>query len=230
MTTLDDAITALNAAVTTLNTTANTGYAQAVASAITQANTATTQAGIATTKAGEASSSAIAAAASAASINPNNIDINGGTVDGAVIGGAVPAAGSFTTINSSSTPTFTTNTGYIGMAGAGTGGNWRYIDDSGSARWLTGLLGGAGATRFSLYDIANSKEVLSFTPNAAAVAITFTGLSVTGGISATGEITVGSFTVATRPAHAAGKIIHVTDGGTGAVYQASAGGAWVNLG
>ena len=159
MTTLDDAITALNAAVTTLNTTANTGYAQAVASATTQANTATAQAGIATTKAGEASSSASAAAASAASINPNNIDINGGTVDGAVIGAAVPAAGSFTELSASDR---------VGLVDGKTL-NWGGI---GSDTYINGS---------SSVDII---EVV--TGGAQRVAVSNTGLSVTGALSALG--------------------------------------------
>lgn len=67
----------------------------------------------------------------------------------------------------------------------------------------------------------------------AGTAITFTQamtLDASSNLSVTGSITTGSYTVATRPAHAAGRIIHVTDGGAGAVFQGSAGGAWVNLG
>lgn len=46
-----------------------------------------------------AANSATQAALSAASINPNNIDINGGTIDGTLIGSIVPAAGTFTTLS-----------------------------------------------------------------------------------------------------------------------------------
>ncbi len=92
--------------------------ATSAGTAATQAGTATTQAGIATTKAGEANTSAIAAAGSAAATSSAIVtertnaatltnktltspDINGGTVDGTVIGGAVPVAGSFTTLSAS---------------------------------------------------------------------------------------------------------------------------------
>jgi len=63
--------------------------------------------------------------------------------------------------------------------------------------------------------------------------ITFTQamtLDASGNLSNSGSHTIGSFTVATRPAHAAGKMIYVSDGGAGAVYQGSDGSAWVNLG
>ena len=44
--------------------------------------------------------------------------------------------------------------------------------------------------------------------------------------------TMPEFTVATRPAAAAwrGKVIFVSDGGAGAVFQGSNGTSWVNLG
>ena len=92
-------------------------------------------------------------------------------------------------------------------------------------------LGDAEAT--DTHAIKGATTILS---NSASAALTVTqtgagaGLVVTGTLSATGSVTIGSFTTATKPAHAAGKIIHVTDGGAGAVFQGSAGGAWVNLG
>jgi hypothetical protein len=36
------------------------------------------------------------------------------------------------------------------------GGNIRFRDDTGTVRWLTGILGGAGATSYSIYDLVNS--------------------------------------------------------------------------
>ncbi|MBL4833664.1 MAG: hypothetical protein JKY26_06770 [Pseudomonas sp.] len=55
-------------------------------------------------------------------------------------------------------------------------------------------------------------------------------VDVVGQVRASGGFISGSFTLATRPAHAPGLMIHVTDGGAGATFQGSAGGAWVNLG
>lgn len=55
-------------------------------------------------------------------------------------------------------------------------------------------------------------------------------LTATGRVTATSGAIMGSFTVATRPAHAAGLVIYVSDGGAGAVFQGSNGSAWVNLG
>ena len=190
------------------------------------------------------------------------IDINGGTIDGTVIGGTTPAAGSFTTVSASGsitsgasggsdgsvvlkrasdgltvgtlsadsansqldvttayaaiqfntyagqkaliddtglavtgtlttsgTPTFDSNIGYIGKSGSGLGGNWHYKDDTGTSRWLAGLLGSAGATAFSIYDIVNAKYALQVEANPARVDITTTGLAVTGALSATGSAT-----------------------------------------
>lgn len=84
--------------------------------------------------------------------------------------------------------------------------------------------GGDGAFKFVAGNTAAGEFVFSSGGSNKAV------LDASGNLSATGGITTGSYTVATRPAHAAGRIIHVTDGGAGAVFQGSAGGAWVNLG
>lgn len=122
--------TAVNADASTASTAASTATTQAgnastsasnasnsAATATTQAGIATTQAGIATTKAGEANASAVAAAASAAVINL--------TAPGP-IGGATPAAGSFTTLSATGTATTTFSTNMsagqtFGPAGAGGG-------------------------------------------------------------------------------------------------------------
>jgi len=85
-TTAAAAAQAAQASAETAETNAETAETNAAASASSASSSASS-----------ASTSADEAAASAASINPDNIDINGGTVDGTVIGGSVPAAGSFTT-------------------------------------------------------------------------------------------------------------------------------------
>ena len=43
-----------------------------------------------------------------------------------------------------------------GNATSGQGGNIRYIDDAGTTKWSSGLLGSAGATDYSIYDSTNS--------------------------------------------------------------------------
>lgn len=43
----------------------------------------------------------------------------------------------------------------------GVGGNMRFRDDTGASRWLSGLLGGAGATAYSIYDIIAGAERLT---------------------------------------------------------------------
>jgi len=55
-------------------------------------------------------------------------------------------------------------------------------------------------------------------------------LHVAGNALLTGSATLGSFTLATRPAHAAGKIIYVSDAPDGEKYQGSNGTTWTNLG
>lgn len=50
---------------------------------------------------------------------------------------------------------------YIGVAGTGTGGNFRITSDDGVSRWLVGLLGSGGAKNFSIYDLANSASVIT---------------------------------------------------------------------
>jgi len=63
------------------------------------------------------------------------------------------------------------------------------------------------------------------------VTIDAAGLRVIGDVAAAaGGLITASYTSATRPAHAAGKMIYVSNGGAGAVFQGSNGSAWVNLG
>ena len=80
-----------------------------------------------------------------------------------------------------------------------------------------------GGTDWTLWDDTRGAPVLQ-------VNGTTGGLAVTGEITSTGSIAPGSFTLATRPAHGVGKMIYVSDGGAGAVFQGSNGSAWVNLG
>lgn len=70
----------------------------------------------------------------------------------------------------------------------------------------------------------NASNIKLLVSNVQIVDVTSTGITVSGSIAPA------TYTVATRPAHAAGKIIFVSDGGAGAVFQGSTGAAWVNLG
>ena len=90
----------------------------------------------------------------------------------------------------------------------------KYEQLGGTHQWFTAPFGTAGS-------------VIPFTQR---MALDSTGLAVQGLITATESITPGSFTLATRPAHGVGKMIYVSDGGAGAVFQGSNGSAWVNLG
>lgn len=87
----------------------------------------------------------------------------------------------------------------------------------------------ASTTYFRTWNNAGALET-SYNGGSPITTVSFTGLAVTGELSATGALTIGSYTLATRPAHAAGKIIYVSDGGAGGVFQGSNGSAWVNLG
>lgn len=51
-----------------------------------------------------------------------------------------------------------------------------------------------------------------------------------GDLAVTGSVTIGSFTTATRPTHAAGKMIYVSDASAGSKFQGSDGSSWVSLG
>ena len=119
-------------------------------------------------------------------------DINGGAIDGAVIGGTTPAAGTFTSITTTGNVNFGDNNKAIFGAGsdlqiyhdgsnsfvkdAGTGnlqiqGNHLSLEDSTGTRFLLGLQG--GETR--IYNQGNEK-----------LAATTTGIDVTGTVTADG--------------------------------------------
>lgn len=53
-----------------------------------------------------------------------------------------------------------------GRAASGFGGNFRSMDDTGTSRWVAGILGGAGATSYSIYDNVNAAERLRLTSGA----------------------------------------------------------------
>ena len=81
-------------------------------------------------------------------------------------GGNATVTGTLT-VNGASTMngalTLNINASTIGKSGSGNGGNWRFVSDDGTTRWLSGILGGAGETSFSIYDIANSRSLLTAT-------------------------------------------------------------------
>jgi hypothetical protein len=140
---------------------------------------------------------------------------NGGkllTTDGtnASWSGAVTVSGSNATVagtltvNGASTfnntLTVSSNVGFIGKSGSGTGGNWRYISDDGTSRWLSGILGTPSETAFDIYDIVNGRSLLTLTaagvvkvPQTTASTSTSTGaLVVSGGVGVAGAIHSGN--------------------------------------
>ncbi len=76
------------------------------------------------------------------------------------------------------TLTVNSNRIQVGKSGSGTGGNLRCVSDDGNTRWLVGLLGAAGATNFSIYDLVNSREPLA--------------ISAAGNTTIAGDLTVSS--------------------------------------
>ena len=117
----------------------------------------------------------------------NAPDINGGTVDGTVIGGAVPAAGSFTTLN-----TFGDTTIGVGVAP-----NLTLGSKSGNINAKLTFAASNAQTNWQI-KTAHITDTISIIPSTVAGGDVFTtpvatfsstGLSVTGGISATGALT-----------------------------------------
>lgn len=109
-------------------------------------------------------------------------DINGGTVDGAVIGGAVPAAGSFTTLSASGNINASNATSWALYANSGTR-SINIATNAGDANYFMG----AGAA--SYYGTTTNNAVVNLVNGVTASALTGAGLSVTGGISASGALT-----------------------------------------
>jgi hypothetical protein len=140
------------------------------------------------------------AASSAASINPNNIDINGGTIDGTVIGGSTPAAISGTTITGTSfVTTGDMNFGDNDKAIFGAGSDLQiyhdgansYVRDAGTGLMIiqgsaeVRLGNPSGETMLRAFD--NGAVQLNY-DNALKLATTATGIDVTGTVTADGLI------------------------------------------
>jgi hypothetical protein len=108
-------------------------------------------------------------------------------------GGNVTVTGTLTVNGTSTfnnTVTISTNVGFIGKSGSGTGGNWRYISDDGTSRWLSGILGSPSETSFDIYDIVNGRSLLTLTA-AGVVKVPQTTVSTT---TSTGALVVGNGT------------------------------------
>ena len=84
----------------------------------------------------------------------------------------------------------------VGKAVAGLGGNFRSVNDSGTEKWLMGLLGSAGASAWTLYDLVNTQVRVAVDGTNGNVGIgtaspasplqigngTYAGTSLTGGV------------------------------------------------
>ena len=116
-----------------------------------------------------AASSNLADLASAATARTNlGVSATGADPAFAKLSGAAFTGGiTGTTATFSGIITVVANGSYFGpsTASSGNGGNIRYRDDTGTARWLTGMLGSAGATNYSIYNLASSTEVLQIAAN-----------------------------------------------------------------
>ena len=114
---------------------------------------------------------------------------NAVTVSGsnATVTGTLTVNGTATFNN---TLTVSSNVGFIGKSGSGTGGNWRYISDDGTSRWLSGILGSPSETSFDIYDIVNGRSLLTLTA-AGVVKVPQTTASTT---TSSGALVVGNGT------------------------------------
>jgi len=156
--------------------------------------------------------------------------------------GGNATVGGTLTVNSTSTfnntITVSSNVGFIGKSGSGTGGNWRYISDDGTSRWLSGILGSPSETAFDIYDIVNGRSLLTLTaagvvkvPQTTASTSTSSGALVVGN-GTSGGLGVGGAIYAGGALTAAGysRFTGNTTGGGSDVWVGAAGdgGVFVN--
>ncbi len=95
-------------------------------------------------------------------------------------------------------------------ASAGLGGNIRFRDDTGTTRWLNGILGGSGAVNYDIYDVANSAARLTIDPsgNVGIGKTPSTKLDVNGTVTATAFVGDGSGLTGVSAGVPAGTIIY----------------------
>jgi hypothetical protein len=96
-------------------------------------------------------------------------------------------------------------------ASAGLGGNIRFRDDTGTTRWLNGILGGSGAVNYDIYDVANSAARLTIDPSGnvgIGTSSPATKLDVSGTVTATAFVGDGSGLTGVSAGVPAGTIIY----------------------
>jgi hypothetical protein len=76
----------------------------------------------------------------------------------------------------------------VGKNVSGSGGNVRYVIDTGVDKWLTGVLGSAGAVDFSVYDITNAAERLRVLSSNGDVLVGGTSSDGIGKLQVTGKV------------------------------------------
>lgn len=137
------------------------------------------------------------------------VDINGGTIDGAVIGGSSAAAGSFTTLGATSTLSINSSgasadTVTFTSGSTGTGANaWRFINTGGTYQLgienSANTYFGIGAYNLGFILPAGRSLVTQVAGTGNITTVSSTGLAVTGALSASGGITTTGTTVAIQP-------------------------------
>jgi len=156
----------------------------------------------------------------------------GNQINNVVIGASTPLAGAFTTVSATGTITGSSGVFSKGSTGGVTIGD--VTTNSNSVLRMQGTSAGYN------WQIANNLNVtgLEITPSTATggttfttpvVALTPTGLAVTGAISATTTIETGGYTVATLPAGTVGQRAYVTDALTPVYNTALTGGGAVRI-
>jgi hypothetical protein len=125
------------------------------------------------------------------------------------------------------------NNAIIGVrsASSGNGGQLRIRDDTGTIRWITGILGTAANTTFSIYDAVNAVSLFDMTSGALATSSAIFRGTKAATLSTNGVLTVGDgSTAATNVSIGGGNIvagaqIRSTSATGGIGYATGAGGA-----
>ena len=128
-----------------------------------------------------------------AGLTTNSLDVNGGTIDGTVIGGTAPAAGSFTGLTSSSGITVATASGYANIEVGGPSGAYIDLKAPASDDYDARLIFDGTQANLTLTTQSTLDPVILAQGTAPKLSTTSTGVDVTGIITSDG-LGVGSGT------------------------------------
>jgi hypothetical protein len=126
-------------------------------------------------------------------VTADSLDVNGGTIDGTVIGGTTPAAGSFTGLTSSAGITVATASGYANIEVGGPSGAYIDLKAPASDDYDARIMYDITAANLTLTTQSASEPVVLAQGGATKLSTTSTGVDVTGTITSDG-LGVGSGT------------------------------------